>query len=143
MPGSVTITVVGSLGRDPEMRYLPDGTPVTNFTVATNLIPTNNSPATWWKIEVFGKRAEFCAENLHKGSVVMVSGKLEVDKETGEVQTWTGKDGVKHSSLVIRSNSVDPVSNFGKEKSDAPKTTSNPIRTNKPAVVPDEDEIPF
>ena len=61
--------VVGHLGRDPEMRYLPSGTPVTSFSIATTRKWNNaegqpQEKTTWFRVSVFGKQAESCNQYL-------------------------------------------------------------------------------
>lgn len=82
-------TIIGNLGRDPEMRYTPSGTPVTNLSVATNRTykDTNGQPVketTWFKVAGFGKQAENCAQYLQKGRMVLCEGRLIPDKQTGQ-----------------------------------------------------------
>ena len=71
------VTIVGNLGRDPELRYLPNGTPTVNLSVATNNSYTNQKgeqvkETTWWRVSVFGKQAEVCSQYLTKGRQVLV-----------------------------------------------------------------------
>jgi len=66
------IIIVGNLGRDPEMRYTPDGTPVTHFSVATNRRWTDqegqqHDETTWWRVTAWGRQAEVCNQYLQKG----------------------------------------------------------------------------
>ena len=84
------IQIVGNLGRDPEMRYTPNGRPVTEFSVeATD----------WFRVSVWGDRAERAAENLRKGNRVLVDGRFR----TREYET---KDGQKRVSLEITADTV-------------------------------------
>ncbi len=102
------ITVAGNLGRDPEMRYMPDGTAVTSFSVATGRRykdPRTNeqvSETTWFRVSVFGRRAEVANQYLNKGSKVLVEGRLTVDRETGGPRLWTRNDGTVAASFEIR-----------------------------------------
>ena len=85
--------IVGNLGRDPEMRYMPDGRPVTNFSVAVNKRWTNQDGTqgekTWWfRVACFGRLAETTNQYLSKGRQVMVIGEVSADayisKQTSE-----------------------------------------------------------
>jgi len=85
--------VVGHLGRDPEMRYTPDGTPVTTFNIATTRKWTNaegqsQEKTTWFRVTAWRKLAETCNQFLTKGRMVLVEGDIDVstrnDKTTGE-----------------------------------------------------------
>jgi len=80
------ITVIGFLGIDPEMKYLPDGTPVTEFSVADNRRrrdPDNEGEyiesVQWFRVHVFGVAAENANRFLEKGRQVAVFGRLEAD----------------------------------------------------------------
>jgi single-strand DNA-binding protein len=88
-----TIIFVGNLGREPEMRYTNDGQAVTNFTVASNRQYSNSSGETvketiWFRVSAWGKQAEICNQYLHKGSKVLVEGRLNPDPQTGSPRVW-------------------------------------------------------
>ena len=96
--------VVGHLGADPEMRYLPDGTPVASFSVATSRKWTGadgvaKEATTWWRISAWGKVGEVCNQYLGKGKLVLVEGEASASG-------WVGKDGEARSSLELRANAV-------------------------------------
>lgn len=65
--------IQGNLGRDPELRYTPDGTPVCDFSVAVN---NYKDEVTWFKVTVWRKQAETCNQYLRKGSAVLVVGEI-------------------------------------------------------------------
>jgi single-strand DNA-binding protein len=93
-----SITIIGNLGRDPEMRYMPNGDPVTSFSVATSRQYNDRNgqkvkETTWFRVSVFGKMAENTNQYLHKGSMVLVEGRLRVDPKTGGPTTFTRQDG--------------------------------------------------
>jgi single-strand DNA-binding protein len=99
------IQIVGNLGRDPEMRYTPNGRPVTEFSVAVNQSTKNQQTGEWveatdwFRVSVWGDRAERAAENLRKGNRVLVDGRFR----TREYET---KDGQKRVSLEITADTV-------------------------------------
>jgi single-strand DNA-binding protein len=101
------IIIVGNLGRDPEMRYMPDGTAVTNFSVATNRRWTDRSSGepreetTWFRVSVWGRQGETANEYLSKGRQVLVEGRMRADPATGGPQTWTGQDGTVRASFEV------------------------------------------
>lgn len=75
------VLLMGNLGRDPELRSLPSGTAVCNFSLATSTRDKeNNNITTWHNIVVWGKQAEVCAQALKKGSTVFVDGTLKYRK---------------------------------------------------------------
>jgi len=105
------ITLIGSLGRDPEMRYTPSGQAVTNLNIATNHQYTSNSgervkETTWFRVSVWGKSAEACNTYLRKGSMVYVEGRMNQDKDTGNPRVWTAQDGTPRSSFEITAQAV-------------------------------------
>jgi single-strand DNA-binding protein len=98
-----TLILVGNLGKEPEMRFTPSGQSVTTLSVATNrrYENTNGQPVketTWFRITVWGKQAETCNHYLHKGSKVLVEGRLTPDPETGGPHVWenAGKFGASY-----------------------------------------------
>lgn len=104
------ISLVGNLGRDPEMRYTQSGTPVTTLSVATNRTYTSNGETVketvWFRVSVWGKQAETCNEYLKKGRSVLVVGRLNPDKETGGPRIWQDKDGNSRASFEITADNV-------------------------------------
>ena len=103
------VTIVGNLGTDPEMRYMPDGTPVTSFSVATNRKWGGDNPGeetTWFRVSAWRRQAETCNQYLAKGRRVLVEGSLTPDKATGGPKTWTGQDGTVRASFELRADRV-------------------------------------
>ena len=70
------IIIVGNLGRDPEMRFTPEGNPVTSFSVAASRRYKDKDETTWFRVTVWGKQAETANQYLQKGSKVLVEGRL-------------------------------------------------------------------
>ena len=106
------IVLVGNLGADPEMRYLPNGQPVTNFSLATSRKWTNQQTGepgeetVWWRISVFGRQAEACNQYLNKGRQVLVEGRMRPDPDTGGPRIWTRQDGAPGASYELNAFSV-------------------------------------
>lgn len=96
--GFSRITIVGNLGADPEMRYLPGGDPVTNFTVAVNRkrkVGTESQDETdWYRVNCFRRNAEVADQYLRKGSQVLVDGQLLI-------RTYTANDGSERTSVEV------------------------------------------
>lgn len=105
------VIIVGNLGRDPEMRYTGDGTPVTSFSVATNRRWTNSDGSqgeetVWFRVSAWRRLAETCAQYLSKGRQVMVEGRMTPDRDTGGPRVWTGQDGVARASFELTADRV-------------------------------------
>jgi len=105
------ITVVGYLGRDPEMRFTPSGQAVTSFSVATSRSYTTNAgqkvdETTWFRVSVWGAQAESCNQYLSKGSAVLVVGRIRPDPQTGNPRVFTRKDGSTGASFEINAQNV-------------------------------------
>jgi len=94
------VIIVGNLGRDPEVRYTPNGSAVCNVTVATSRVRKNkdsgekSEDTEWHRIVFFDKLAEIAGEYLKKGRSVYVEGRLQTRK-------WTDKDGVEKYTTEI------------------------------------------
>ncbi len=105
------LTIVGNLGRDPEMRYLANGQAVTSFSIASNRSYTASSgekvkETTWFRISAWGKQAEICNQYLKQGKQVLVEGRLTADKETGNPRIWTAQDGTPRASFEVNADRV-------------------------------------
>jgi single-strand DNA-binding protein len=99
------VMIIGNLGADPEMRYTPNGRPVTQFNVAVNQSTKNQQSGEWveatdwFRVSVWGDRAERAAENLRKGNRVFVEGRFKT-------REFEGRDGKARTSLEITADSV-------------------------------------
>ena len=99
------VMIIGNLGADPEMRYTPSGRPVTQFNVAVNQSTKNQQTGEWveatdwFRVSVWGDRAERAAETLRKGNKVFVEGRFKT-------REFEGRDGQKRTSLEITADSV-------------------------------------
>lgn len=105
------ITIIGNLGRAPEMRYTPQGTSVTQMSIATTHKWTDaagelREETKWWRVSTFGKQAENCNQYLDKGSKVLVAGELVCDPKTGGPRVYTRKDGTSGAAFELRANTV-------------------------------------
>jgi single-strand DNA-binding protein len=99
------IIIIGNLGRDPELRFTPGGDPVTTFSVATSRRYGEKDETTWFRVSVLGKQAESCNQYLHKGSKVLVEGRLRPDSN-GNPTVFQRKDGTWGASYEITAESV-------------------------------------
>jgi len=105
------VTIVGHLGKDPEMRYTSDGTPVTTFSVASsrkwsNTDGSQGEETVWFRVTVWRRQAETAAQYLQKGRLVLVEGHLTPDKATGGPRVWTGQDGAPRASFEITAENI-------------------------------------
>lgn len=97
-----SVVLVGNLGRDPETRYTPSGTAVTNFSMAVNEVRGSEEKTEythWFRVVCFGKLAEVVAEYLAKGRQVAVQGSLRENR-------WKAEDGTNRSRVEIMARSV-------------------------------------
>ena len=139
------VTVVGHLGRDPEMRYTGTGQAVTNFSIATTRTypgadGSQKKETTWFKISVWGKMAEACNQYLHKGSKVLVEGRLVIDPATGGPKVFKRNDGSAGASFEITAAEVKFLDSRGDRNNG--DDDGAPAEPHSPAVTDDED-IPF
>ncbi|MBA7486290.1 Single-stranded DNA-binding protein [subsurface metagenome] len=98
------VMIIGNLGGEPEMRFTPNGNPVTSFRVATNRVYTTpegerKEETEWFAIVTWGRLAENCNQFLTKGQRVYAEGRLHT-------RTWESQDGQKHSRPEIIANRV-------------------------------------
>lgn len=106
-----TLILAGNVGRDPEMRYTPNGKAVTDFTVAVNrqFTGANGQPVkdvVWFKVSTWGKQAEVCNQYLKKGAKVLVDGRIDYDPKTGGPKSWEGQDGLFHTGFALVAETV-------------------------------------
>jgi single-strand DNA-binding protein len=95
--------IIGNLGRDPEMRYTPNGQAVTQFTVAVNrsyrVGEEWKEETEWFRVVAWAQLAERTAEHLRKGNKVYVEGRLQT-------RSWEDKDGQKRYTTELVANQV-------------------------------------
>lgn len=144
------ITLVGRLGGKPEMRYTPNGTPVTTFSVATSRRWTEQSgqqrdQTVWWRVTAWRRQAETCNEYLDKGDQVFIKGRIGGDRlaqsdnsEQIVPHTWQGQDGQPRAQFDVTARIVQFL---GRAPSAAPGVSGEP--EVEPRSVEEEEEIPF
>lgn len=129
------ICIEGRLGKDPEMRFTPNGKAVTQFSVAVQKRKkegtewVDDGPAEWFRCTAWNKLAESVAEQLRKGDVAHVHGR-------NETRSWDGKDGQKQYRTEVVAYSVTRALTFG------PKSASEPGRGERPSN-DSLDDLPF
>lgn len=144
------VQLIGRLGQDPEVKFLPNGDAVCNVSLATSekwrdkTSGEQKEKTEWHRVVLFGKLAEIAGEYLRKGALVFFQGKIET-------RQWE-KDGEKRYSTEIRANQMTMLG--GKEEGAAPRQQSAPQQSaprnasapqqQQPAKKPEfEDDIPF
>lgn len=140
-----TIIVVGNLGKDPEMRYMPSGQAVTSFSVASNRKYTASNgeqvnETIWFRVSAWGKQAEICNQYLKKGSKVLIEGRLTPDKATGGPRIWQKQDGSSGASFEVTAGTVRFLSSRGDGEGGGGGVAD---AGDNMAAAPAEDDIPF
>jgi single-strand DNA-binding protein len=120
------VILIGNLGRDPEVRYLPSGDAVANLNLATtekwkDKNGEQQEQTEWHRVAFFGRQAEICGEYLKKGSSVYIEGRLQTRK-------WTDKDGVERYSTEIRGDRMQMLGGRGAAGSGEPPGRDLPDR---------------
>jgi len=137
------ITIIGNLGRDPEMRYTPSGVPVVDLSVATNSKWKNKdgTPAeetVWFRCTAWRDTAENINQYLHKGSKVFIEGRLKPDPATGGPRTYTRKDGTPGANYEVTIENIRFLDARG--AGEAPGTA---LEEEPPPPSRHEADIPF
>jgi single-strand DNA-binding protein len=144
--------IIGTLGRDPEVKYTAGGSAIVNVSVATNETwkdrntGENQERTEWHRIVIFGKLAEIAAQYLKKGSQVYFEGRIQTRK-------WQGQDGQDRYTTEIVANEMQmlggrgessgaPASDYGRPQQSAP--SASPSHSSPPSMTDDGyDDIPF
>jgi single-strand DNA-binding protein len=104
------LVLVGNLGKDPDARIIPNGQDVTTLSLATNRSYKNASgetvkETTWFKVTAWGKLALVARNYTHKGSKILVEGRLQHD-ENGNPRTFVRNDGTPGASFEVTAESI-------------------------------------
>jgi single-strand DNA-binding protein len=156
------IIIVGNLGKDPELRYTPQGVAVCSFSVATNERRRDKSGeqqdiTTWFKVTLWRERAETAAKYLTKGSPVYIEGRLRIEE-------WTDRDNNNRFTLDVQATEMQfigsradaPAGDYSGHHDDEPAYSGAPAATSAAsagsstatsapakAPAPADDDIPF
>jgi single-strand DNA-binding protein len=143
------IIVVGNLGRDPELRYTPQGTPVCSFTVATNEKRKDRAGemqdfTTWFRVTLWGRQAETASQYLTKGRPIYVEGRLRLEE-------WTDKDGKQRYTLEVHATDMQFIGGGRGDEASAgtggaaQSPTGRASSSDRQPPEPDlsDDDIPF
>jgi single-strand DNA-binding protein len=160
------ITIVGYLGRDPELRYTPQGTALCKMSIATtekrkNVTGETEEHTTWFRVTAWGRQAELANEYLAKGRQVYVEGRLRLEEYTDregqkrfsaevsatEIQFLghrTDTPGANAAEAVAVANQTPAPGPKPQGNSNNPKKTSKGRRGSQEELVSiEDDEIPF
>jgi single-strand DNA-binding protein len=138
------VLLIGRLGKDPEVRYIPDGTMVTSFSIATDESWKNKDGqkvqrTEWHRIEAWGKLAEICGNYLVKGKLVYIEGKIKT-------QAWEDKEGVKRYTTKIQAANMKMLDGKQEGVSDTQTHSQDAGQVTHDGEVVDaipEDDVPF
>jgi single-strand DNA-binding protein len=132
--------LIGNLGQDPELKYMPTGDAVCNFTIATteswkDRDGNQKERTEWHRIVAYRRLAEICGEYLKKGKLVYIEGKIQT-------RSWEDKDGVKKYVTEIV---ADQMKMLGRRDEASSESFSPPQKSEPapPASSNDEDDLPF
>jgi single-strand DNA-binding protein len=131
------VMIIGNVGNDPEMRFTPNGNPVTSFRVATNRIYTTpegerKQETDWFTVVAWNKLAEQCNQFLNKGRLVYVEGRMHN-------RSWESQDGQKRFRTEVVANRVTFLDRQASASLPEEKVEEAETETNE--VAP--DDIPF
>jgi single-strand DNA-binding protein len=144
------VILLGNLTRDPEVRYTPKGTAVTELGMAVNRVYTaengeKREETTFVDVTLWGRTAEIAGEYLKKGRPVLIEGRLQLD-------TWDDKQsGQKRSKLKVVGEGLQLIGGrpggasggADEEGSSAPRSSKSAPPPKAAPSAPDDDEIPF
>lgn len=133
------VILIGRLGKDPDVRYTPDGTMVTNFNLATDEQWKDKNgekvqKTEWHRIVTWGKLAEICGNYLVKGKLVFIEGRIQT-------RSWEDKEGVKRFTTEIVASNMQMLDSKGQSKTeDASVDTASTNNNDGAAPL---DDVPF
>jgi single-strand DNA-binding protein len=132
--------LVGRLGADPEVRYTPDGTMITNFRMATDEQWKDKNgekvqKTEWHRIVTYRKLAEICGKYLRKGSLVYIEGRIQT-------RAWDDKEGVKRYTTEITASDMRMLDSKGQKSTDA-GLEEPPLSHHSGDSQLSEEDVPF
>ncbi len=153
------VILIGNLGRDPELRYTPSGLAVCDFSVATNEKKKDSNGefqdiTTWFKITLWGDKAENASKYLEKGRQVYIEGRIRLSE-------WTDRDNNTRQTLEVTASEMQFLSDgnrssnvsgdgmddsevmSGNDFGDADNSRNSKEVSKAPVEVPADDDIPF
>jgi single-strand DNA-binding protein len=151
--GSVNkVILVGNLGKDPEVRYTPNGLAVANITIATTEAwkdkqsGTNQERTEWHRVVFYQRLAEIAGEYLRKGSKIYIEGRLQTrkwqDKNTNQ-DRYTTEIIADSMQMLDSKGGSGGGSNFDAGSSNSNENTSSNMPPVEPSMEGFDDDIPF
>ena len=152
------ITLVGNLGRDPELRYTPQGTPVCSFSLATNErrkdrnTGENNDITTWFRVTLWGRQAETASQYLTRGRPVYIEGRLQTrNYENKEGRKVYVTEVVAEELILLggKQGGADSSGEYSQQPVSMPRSAQKPQAAAAPAEDPGfdqgitDDDVPF
>jgi single-strand DNA-binding protein len=140
MAGVNKAIIIGRLGRDPEVRYTPDGTAIANFSVATSeewkdkASGEKRERTEWHRIVAFRRLGEICGEYLSKGRQVYIEGRIQT-------RDWEDKDGNKRYTTEIVASQMQMLGS--RDAAGGPRTSQASEYGGPPDMPGQDDDIPF
>jgi len=138
MRGVNKAILIGNLGKDPEMRYLPSGQAVVKFSLATNAKRKDKNGQVqditdWHNIVTFGKTAEVCNQYLKKGSPIYVEGRIQT-------RSYDDRDGNKRWITEIIAQTIQMLGRKGEPEEEGPEEIEEPLVEGSKS---EDEDIPF
>lgn len=135
MPSLNKVTIIGNVGNEPEMRFTPNGKPVTSFSVATNWVYTSpegerRQETEWFNVVAWNRLAEQCNQFLAKGRLVYAEGRIHT-------RNWESQDGQPRSRIEVIANRVI----FLDRRGTAPLSDEKPDEVGMAELEP--EDLPF
>ena len=139
------VILVGYLGRDPELRYTPEGTAVCNFSMATTERKKAKSGefqdvTTWFRVTLWRRQAEVASQYLSKGRQVYIEGRLSMSE-------YQDRDGNTRTTLEVQGSDIQFIGSRGEEgagpREPRGEATASASAAPAPDAVVTEDDIPF
>jgi single-strand DNA-binding protein len=133
------VMLIGRLGKDPDVRYTPDGAMVTTFRLATDEQWKDKNGekvqrTEWHQIVTYRKLAEICGNYLVKGKLVFIEGKIQT-------RSWEDKEGVKKYTTEIIASNMQMLDSKGQNKSGDSSADASSVNSNDDSAP--LDDVPF
>lgn len=135
------VTILGNVGRDPEVRYSSNGNAIANLSVATSRKwksqdGERHEETEWHRLTAFGRQAEVLGEYVRKGNKLFITGYLKTRK-------WEDKDGIERYTTEIIVENFQLLDRNDGEASASAESPAKPASKPKQQSIPADDDIPF